>query len=108
MDSTILLLIRICNFGCCSKQSTIFAIFAFHSVAQSYDKILNGNQPGRVAQSVGHSLVRGPGFDTRSGHILSFLLPLIQERQLSVTGESICTKYWLSAKEVQPAQKKCG
>ena len=43
------------------------------------------------------SLVRGPGFDTRSGHILSFLLPLIQEGQLSVTGESMCTKYWLTA-----------
>ena len=36
-------------------------------------------------------------FDTRSGHILSFLLPLIQEGQLSVTGESMCTKYWLTA-----------
>ena len=37
-------------------------------------------------------------FDTRSGHIhvLSFLLPLIQEGQLSVTGESMCTKYWLT------------
>ena len=33
-------------------------------------------------------------FDTWSGHILSFLLPLIQEGQLSVTGERICTKYW--------------
>ena len=43
------------------------------------------------------SKVRGPGFDTRSGHILSFLLPLIQEEQLSVTGESMCTKYWLAA-----------
>ena len=39
----------------------------------------------------------GPGFDTRSGHILSFLLPLIQEGQVSVTGESMCTKYWLTA-----------
>ena len=29
--------------------------------------------------------VRGPGFDTRSGHILLFLLPLTQEGQLSVT-----------------------
>ena len=38
-------------------------------------------------------LFRGPGFDTRSGHILSFLLPLFQEGQLSVTGESMCTKY---------------
>ena len=34
--------------------------------------------------------VRGPGFDTRSGHILSFLLPLIQEGQLSVTGKGMC------------------
>ena len=38
-----------------------------------------------------------PGFDTRSGNTLSFLLPLIQEGQLSVTGESMCTKYWLTA-----------
>ena len=37
--------------------------------------------------------VRCPGFDTLSGHILSFLLPLIQEGQLSVTGKSLCTKY---------------
>ena len=43
------------------------------------------------------SEVRGPGFDTLSGRILSFLLLLIQEGQLSVTGESMCTKYWLTA-----------
>ena len=43
------------------------------------------------------SQVKGPGFDTRSGNILSFLLPLFQEGQLSVTGESMCTKYWLTA-----------
>ena len=42
------------------------------------------------------SLVRGPGFNTRSGNILSFLLPLFQEGQLSVTGESMCTRYWLT------------
>ena len=56
-------------------------------------------EPGRVAQSVGH-LTRNSevlGFDTRSGRILSFLLSLIQEGQLSVTGESMCTKYWLTA-----------
>ena len=40
---------------------------------------------------------RGPGFDTQSGNIFSFLLPLFQEGQLSVTGESMCTKYWLTA-----------
>ena len=38
-----------------------------------------------------------PGFDTRSGNILSFLLPLFQEGQWSVTGESMCMKYWLTA-----------
>ena len=43
------------------------------------------------------SQARGPGFDTRSGHILSFPLLLFQEGQLSVTGESMCTKYWLTA-----------
>ena len=54
--------------------------------------------PGRIAQSVGHLTRKsGPGFDTRSGNILSFLLPLFQEGQLSVTGESMCTKYWLTA-----------
>ena len=48
------------------------------------------SKPGEVRKS-------GPGFDTRSGNILSFLLPLFQEEQLSVTGESMCTKYWLTA-----------
>ena len=43
------------------------------------------------------SSAKHPGFDIRSGRILSFLLPLIQEGQLSVTGESMCTKYWLTA-----------
>ena len=45
------------------------------------------------------SLVRGPGFDTLSGniHVLSFLLLLIQDGQLSVTGQSMCMKYWLTA-----------
>ena len=41
--------------------------------------------------SMSDSRTRSPGFDTWSGHILWFLLPLIQEGQLSVTGESMCT-----------------
>ena len=36
-------------------------------------------------------------FNTRSGNILSFLLSLFHEGQLSVTGESMCTNYWLTA-----------
>ena len=48
--------------------------------------------PGCKAQSVGHLACKSEGFDTRFGHILSFLLPLIQEGQLSVIGGSMCTK----------------
>ena len=48
----------------------------------------------------------GPEFDPHVRHILSWRLghenistailplPLIQEKQLSVTGERMCTKYW--------------
>ena len=44
------------------------------------------NGPGRAGprSAIGRapdSYVRGPGFDTRSGNILSFLLPLFQEGQ---------------------------
>ena len=42
------------------------------------------------------SRATGPGFDIRSGFILSLLLSLIQEGQLSVSGESMCTKYLLT------------
>ena len=52
--------------------------------------------PGSAIGGESDSRARGPGFDTLSGHILSFHLPLIQEGQLSVTGESMCTEYWLT------------
>ena len=59
----------------------------------------NKRHPGRVAQSVGHLTHKSGvlGSIPGSGNILSFLLPLFQEGQLSVTGESMCTKYWLTA-----------
>ena len=44
-------------------------------------------QPGRMAQA--DSRARGPGFDTRFGLILSFLLPLIQKGQLPHPDESM-------------------
>ena len=37
--------------------------------------------------SASGSRTRGPGFETRSVNVLSFLLPLIEEGQLSVTGK---------------------
>ena len=55
--------------------------------------------PGRVAQSVGHltrkSGVLGsiPGLAT----YFRFSFRFFQEGQLSVTGESMCKKYWLTA-----------
>ena len=56
----------------------------------------NRQAPDAVG-SASDSRARGPGFHTLSGHILSFLPPLIQEGQLSVTGESMCMNYWLAA-----------
>ena len=48
--------------------------------------------PRKAVRSASDSRGRGPGLDTQSSHVLSFLLPLIQDGQLSVTGESMCTK----------------
>ena len=47
-----------------------------------------------TGDSMSDSRAKGPGFDTQSGHILLFLLSLIQEGQLSVTAKSVCEKYW--------------
>ena len=51
----------------------------------------------RPRSAISRAPDRGPGFDTGSGNILLFLLSLFQEGQLSVTGESMCTKPWLAA-----------
>ena len=54
--------------------------------------------PNSAAGSASDSRARGPRFvNTWSGHILSFLLPLVHKGQLWITGESMCTKYWLTA-----------
>ena len=52
--------------------------------------------PCRAAGSASDSRARGPGFNTWSGHILPFLFPLIQVGQLSVSGKTMCIKYWLT------------
>ena len=54
-------------------------------------------RPRSKVGSKSYSRARGPGFDIWSSHILSILLPLIQEGQLSVIGENMCMKYWLNA-----------
>ena len=51
------------------------------------------NSVMNIEQAVGSASSRstGPGFDTRFGHLLLFPHPPIEEGQLSVTGESMCT-----------------
>ena len=65
------------------------------------DKIFSFNclWPGHLAQSVGHptrkSGVLGSIPDLATYFRFSFRF--FQEGQLSVTGESVCKKYWLTA-----------
>ena len=72
--------------------------------------ITGDKQPGSVAQSVA-SPIAHPGvvslilarlhtsveIDHEILSMVILLLPLIQERLLSVTSKSMCTKYWLTA-----------
>ena len=44
--------------------------------------------------------VQYPGSIPGQATYFLFLLPLIQEGQLSVTGESMCRKYWLAFLEI--------
>ena len=52
--------------------------------------------PGRVAQSIGH-LTRKSGVLGSIPGLATYFRFSFQEGQLSVTGESMCTKYWLTA-----------
>ena len=58
-----------------------------------YKRSLTSYHIGRVVQLVAH-LTHEPEVP---GLTLSFLFPLIQEGQLSVSGESMCMKYMLTA-----------
>ena len=51
-----------------------------------------------------YSRARGPGFNTQSGNILSFLFPLIQEGQFSVTSK--CAQSAGSLWRYMPPQEK--
>ena len=53
--------------------------------------------PRSAVGSASDSRVSVPRFDTRSGDIFSFLLPLIYEELMSVTGECMFTNYWFIA-----------
>ena len=68
--------------------------FQFNKFHQSFHC---SKKLGRVAQSVGRLTRKSGVLGSIPGLILSFLLPPFQEGQLSVSGESMCTKLWLTA-----------
>ena len=66
-------------------------------------------EPGAIARSVAMSLgnQEAPRSILASGtsfreDLVTAILPLIQEEQLSVTGERMCAKYWLPASGEKP------
>ena len=61
--------------------------------------------PGRVAQSVGY-LTRK--FDSRSGHILSILLRLIQEGSCQLLAKVCARSTGSPIRRSKPAKEKCG
>ena len=82
--------------------------YANSSATSEYFYLDTGDTTGR-GSSIGSEFAwhaNGPEFDPHVRHILSWRLghenistailplPLIQEEQLSVTGERMCTKYW--------------
>ena len=72
----------------------------------SYISLIAG--PRSAVDSASASRARGRGFDTRSDHLLSFLLLLIQEGQLSVTGEVCALSTGLPLRRSKPAAEQCG
>ena len=82
-------------------MGVVLTFFSRLSILFSFSHSLG--EPGRVAQSVGHLTRKSEALGSipdLATLVQSFLLPLIQEGQLSVTSESMCTKYWLTASEV--------
>ena len=55
------------------------------------DFLINIAGPHSAIGRAPDSQVRGPGFDTQSGNILSFLFPLFQEGHLSVPAK-VCAR----------------
>ena len=74
-------------------------VYMYFNLPQSWEYLFSfyGHSESKHVYFIIESSVRS---HTRSGNILSFLLPLFQEGQLSVTGESMFTKYWLTAYRV--------
>ena len=68
------------------------SFFVFPKSDDALDYLFIVKWPDRVAQSEAHlTQARGPGFYTRSVHILSFLVPLVQEVQMSVMAK-VCAR----------------
>ena len=62
-------------------------------ISDSHNSGVLGSIPGLAT----FSIVATHKGNNLLSFLVSFLLLLFQEGQLSVTGESMCTKYWLTA-----------
>ena len=85
--------------------ATPFLVYCIDTDTRAY--ILPAGPRSAVGRAP-DSQVRGPGFDTRSGNILSFLLPLFQEGQLSVVAKVCVRSTGFPLRRSKPAQEKCG
>ena len=69
----------------------IAIMFILKAIKFRFVGILNSLRSAVNSES--DSRDRWPWFDTRSDYILSFLLPFIQDGQLSVTGEVLVNRF---------------
>ena len=71
---------------------------AYANFSKAYIVYYRQMQPGRVAQSAGHLTRKSGVLGSIPGLATYFRFSFrFHEGQLSVTGESMCTKYWLTA-----------
>ena len=89
-----------------TQSNWICCFQTLHAVRISKGSLFRLARHGSSIGSVFACHASGPEFDPNAQHILSWRLghenipmailplPLIQEKQLSVSGERICTKYW--------------
>ena len=96
-------------FFCTKNMSKSLTFSPQNNPCTLYSPPLPRQMPSKIGSSIGSEFTwhaSGPEFDPHVRHILSWRLghenismailplPLIQEEQLSVTGERMSTKYW--------------
>ena len=86
----------------CNSWLCLIFSWTWHGTAIIFKYVSSGfskTAPGRVAQSVGHLTRKSGVLGSIPGLVpyFRFSFRFFKEGQLSVTGESMRTKYWLTA-----------